>query len=560
MPITLPFGDWKRGDAEKVIPKLEAVEVVNVKFFDGDHWQDGAGWLGPMPMGAAIAGQELVAAEIEKAFTSKNVVAEVVNRHMRGVIGREPGWAVVLDLPDKGPDYEPTDADNALVDEAEALLLKWWNERKAQGVFQVAVTTLLLTKRSHLRLFVPPGLLEASDGGATVVNAVDEEDALRYIHLGHPDPKTATVYTDPKTGWKVSVVLLEQDGQKVAEVSFQDPVDATLTTLRILSDTGAKEYPGLQLKGQPLLFEMSRPLLVTKQAQAAQRALNLALSMLPRNVVTGGFLERVILNGMMPGEWVEQADGTRKFKPDPMLFGAGVVNWIQGIDLGEDEKSGAKTLTEPTIQWRDPVPVDSPISAKNEHYKDMLDEVDQAHVLLNSQAESSGRSREQARADYESSLERTRVEVEAAGRWLLTSVLALAELFGSTPGKYTNNVRVDFVAHLDAGPISVEERAQNVTEMEAGLLSKPTAMSRNGVDDPDAEMGAMAGQEDAELGLRERQFTVMEIGTRAGMTVEQAGKLAGLTEEDLKVFTDAGPEGDGTGTPGAPPTPFPVVQ
>lgn len=551
MPITLPFLTWKYSDAEKVVPKLGETEKSSAKFYGGDHWQDSLGWLGPNPQSAGPGG-EGVLVEIQKAFVSRNVVKEVVDRHMRGVIGREPGWTLTLLRPDVET-VEPSEQELAALDEADNILTQWWNNRRAHAQFQTAVAQLLYTQRAYLHLFVPKGLLDEAPGGAgTLVRAADLLDSLRFIHLGQPDPEAATVNVDPLTGYAAGVVLteLEVEGQKTkfAEVSYQSELDPLQTIVRVLEGDTATDYT-LPLGGRALVFEMQRPLMVTPQVLQAQRALNLSLSMLPRNVVTGGFLERVILNGLMPGKWEGEGE-SKKFIPDPMIFGAGIVNWIQGIEW--EEKDGTTKVAHPEVAWRDPVPVDTPIEAKREHYRDILDEVDQAHVLMNADANASGLSREQARADYQASLDRTRAEVEAAGRWCCETVLALAELFGGRPGQFTTVMRVDFVCHVDAGPISVEERKQNMEEAKGGFLSQVTAMSRNGVDDPEAELNAIAGQPDAELALLQSQAEVIEILTRSGMTLAGAAELAGMDPEQLTIVkreTDEA-EGDDDTDPG----------
>jgi hypothetical protein len=472
---------------------------------------------------------------------------------MRGVIGREPGWTLTLLRPDVEA-VEPSEQEIAALDEADSLLTKWWNDRRAHAAFQTAVSQLLYTQRSYLHLFVPKGLLEATPGGQTgVVRAADLPDALRFIHLGTPDPEAATVSMDPNTGYQAGVVLteLEVEGQKkkYAEVSYQSELDPLMTMVRVLEGDTSTDYT-IPLGGRTLVFEMLRPVLVTPQVLQAQRALNLSLSMLPRNVVTGGFLERVILNGLMPGKWEGEGEG-KKFIPDPMIFGAGIVNWIQGIEW--EEKDGTTKVAHPEVAWRDPVPVDTPIEAKREHYRDILDEVDQAHVLMNADADASGLSREQARADYQASLDRTRAEVEAAGRWACETVLALAELFGGRPGQFTTMMRVDFVCHVDGGPISPEERKQNVEEAKGGFLSHVTAMSRNGVDDPEAELNAIMGQPDAALALLRLQAETLELLTRSGeLTMEAAAELVGMDEDQLAIIRKgaAEPDDEGDDEPG----------
>ena len=71
---------------------------ANQKFYQGDHWQDGAGWSGPMPEPEHPLFRDLLL-EIRRGFVSKNTISEVVKRHVAGVLGREPAWSLALRRP-----------------------------------------------------------------------------------------------------------------------------------------------------------------------------------------------------------------------------------------------------------------------------------------------------------------------------------------------------------------------------------------------------------------------------------------------------------------------------
>src|SRR5438067_13936075 len=62
---------------------------VNRAFVDGNHWQGADGWIGPMPQLGEI-GYDVTMQQLERAFTSRNAIGEVVQRHAAGLLGREP--------------------------------------------------------------------------------------------------------------------------------------------------------------------------------------------------------------------------------------------------------------------------------------------------------------------------------------------------------------------------------------------------------------------------------------------------------------------------------------
>ena len=547
-----PFDSWTYKEAAKRVAEAHGGEdggnvlEVNRKFYEGDHWQDGKGWIGPAPSRGEDGFQEAMAA-IEKGFTSKNIIAEVVDRHTGGIIGREPSWGLTLreppELDDNGDPVDPADADQALIAEAEAALTEWWDERGVHGKFQEAVATLLWAQRSMLRLYIPRGLLEEApsgngEGSTTVVRASDLPEALGKLYLDHPEARAAATWEDPDTKRKVAIFLYERapeaeggEPEELAELVYLDE-DRDNTIIRTVSKgEGDQEWP-LKFSGRLPMEEMSRKGLITEQVRQGQRAHNLALSMIPRNVTTGGFLEQVLLNAQMPGHWEKDESGQpKRFVPADYKRGPGMVNFIRGIETGTDAQ-GNVVLTDPQVYDREPVPVTPSVEAKRSHYADILDEVDQVHVLLSSEAVS-GRSREQARADYEASLRLSQSHVERAGRWVIETALAMAESFLGSPGKYTEKLRATFTCHVHLGPVSPEERKQNGDDMKAGIVSRETAMSKSGVQDVDAELERMRRDDTARIDMARRRGEAVKAWTDAGAGLREAAVATGLSEEEV---------------------------
>lgn len=560
--MPLPFATWTIDQARKaaalgtdVQPLIDSIR----KFYDGDHWQEGTQWIGPHPQPTETGAADIIQ-EIAAAFVSRNVIKEVTDRHARGVIGQEPDWGFTPRRSMKNTD-KPTADEQKEIDLIEAVLTEWWNDRKAHTKFKEVVTLLIQAQRALLRLYVPKGLLTevqrtttAADGQQTTttvkgvsVTPLDNEDgggalraALEKIFIDVPQPEVSAIYTDPSTQIEVGIVIYKPnagaidstDQTEVAELTWVD--EAGVTQLRTISqskDTTAGPTFSLDLGRHILLGQMLRKPLITDQVVQQQRALNLALTMVPRNVTAGGFLERVMLNAQMPGVWVDENGEPatdmaqrKRFVPGAYKAGAGSTSWIRGIDY-TDPKDDSLKITDPSVQFKEPSPVAPMVDAKRSHYVDILEEVDQVHILLGADATPSGRSREEARSDYVSGLNDTKDPTENAGRWLLETVLAFAEALSGKPNVLTTKYRATFECRINAGPIDPIDRAADETSVEKGTMAPETAMQRAGILDVDAENARINASPRGKLDTLKRQFEVMASATGTGLSLEAAAEI-----------------------------------
>ena len=546
----VPFSEWTMQRAtEKVKADLDVgVLVENRLFYQGDHWQDATQWIGPWPdpLNAVTAiDVAKTQQEIEKGFTPRNALKEVIERHVTGVIGHEPDWGFSPMRP-MAEDDEPTDAEKAQIDELELALTKWWDVRGIAEKLQEATRRLLYSagqagapSRVALRIYVPRGLLvdeQRQVNGETVnVRALrisDFDDALSKLFVDVTTPEIAHVYTEPATMADIGIYVTKINGLDRAELTYLD--DGGKTVLRVVStgDTPSQAV-SFDLGRRLLMAELRRPDFVTEPMRAAQRALNLSNSMLPRNSVTAGFLEQAILNGEMPGHF-EGEGAERQWVRDPHIRGAGITNWIAGIETETPE--GGKALATPQVVNRPPVDSQPVISTKREHYRDILEEAAQLHVLIGGDAVASGFSREQARGDHLASLGQTQLSIERVGRWLLETVTAYAEALSNAPGKYTKNLRATFTCQIDPGPLSAEELNQITTAVQANQLSRVTGMVRAGIRDPDAEIHRINEQDGGAIALSKLKADTYKAWIDAGCTDEAAAELSGLSDAEKKII------------------------
>lgn len=545
----------------KQAPKIS--KSIQLAVVDSDYWQKGVGWVGPKIVVGTPSTATTFQNEIERAFVSYPALEEVVSRHMAGVVGKEPSWNF-------GPrrvlasDETPTDEEQTQISAVHAALTPWWNTRGVHEILQAFTRDLLWARRSALRIYVPEGdAVERDAEGVASVRASSLEEALEAIYVEHPDPDCATVYTDPNTELQLGVLSYRKTNDKFEivsentyEISYR--ADSGETIIKQI-DKGVGVEAKVNLGGRLPMSEVTRlEPFVTSSMEAQQKALNLALSILPRNLITSGFTERVFLNAQLPGRMVKDAStGQERFVPDPLPTGAGATTVVAGIKV--EGADGTKSITNPEVHFREPVETAPTLNAINALYQGILRVAKQAHVLANSEAGDSGVSREQQRSDFGASLEMTAPCVNRIGQWLLDTVLAMAEAITGRPGEYTRLYRATMTCRIHTGPLSSEERQQNIVEAEKGFLSRVTAMERNGVLDTDNELALIQGQPGAELDTVRNQAEVYQMLVDAGIPQEQASQLVEFDEETQKAIalwvqesTDNPPPENDDPVPGLP--------
>lgn len=509
-----------------VTSRKDANADINIAFYNGDHWQGGAAWTGPSLSANTNPLSDATMAAIQKSFVSRNAISEITGRHVAGVLGREIHWKLTVARPlpmikvvDKltGKEREeralPSDEEQALIDEAEALLVKWLNKRGVARIMQSMVAAFLNTKRAVMRVYVPPDLRD-DDGN---LPPGDMEQTIDYIypqHLGHNDDKLvlqfpfATVYTQKSSQRQVGVYTYkevdefaelmgaEATEEERAELTYLD--EAGMTVLRVINKEGNVEDPvTMPLGGRLTMFEATRPWLVTPQIVSLQKLLNMSLTMMQRNAVVAGFLERVFSNVDWPGKWVDDPSepAGKRFVPDELVIGPNVNTHIRGIKI--KDKDNNTSFATPEINYRDPVSPQTFVDTQAYTYTSILQESNQLHYAQVGGTVVSGESRKQAREAFKQDLQMSASLVEEVMRWLLELVLAMASYFAGRAGAF-EGLRVYAQCRINTGPISPEDMRAAKEMKEATLWSRETAQSETGIEDVDAENARIA-KEQAEL-------------------------------------------------------------
>lgn len=484
-------------DAIDLIPDKDADWFqINKKFALGDHWQAGDGWTGPrLDEGHPLSTDAL--SYIERIFVSEDTFNEIIERHADGVAGSEFTWSVVSAAAESegGGASAAGQADQTLIDEAEILLREWIDTQGAIKALHTAVSALLWSSRGPLRLYVPAGKRDESG----VIPAAELPISIMRIFIESPDPEQTAVALDPDTKDEIGIyAYTTSEDEDVAELVYIKPEskedERPLTVLRLTGEGG--EMVELDFGGRLTMYEMRQERLMTTSLVSNQKKLNHAATAEQSNLATAGWIARLILNGQMPGDYQRDQNGDLvldnlgkpKFVADPMVWGPESVNFIVGVTTTDED--GNERIANPTYVREEPATPETFIKTKLETRKFMLSRAKQAYVFLADDGRVSGESRLRARSDFESSLNKTKQELDKAITWLLETVLAMAATFSGKPG-YFDAVRVTADAQIDIGIVTPEERRVAKEMYEAGLVSKRTALTWIGINDVEGELEQM---------------------------------------------------------------------
>lgn len=505
----MSFDDYGLLIAQSLIAnRASDAAATALAFYNGDAWQNATQWIGPCLSPGDPMYSRMIS-EVKRGHVSRNVIKEIVSRQTGGVLGRELHWKFSVDRPlGKSKttdavtgqtiiaDKQPTGAEQALITEAEQALTKWWDKQEVPRTLQDMASLVALAKRAPLRLYVPPG---ARDAGGNIPTG-DIAESLTRIYLQHLGTNedtldlqlpSATVYTDKKTRRAIGFFTYHEivdtpagqtEGSDQAELCYVN--DNGETVLRIVGNGGDLEAMTLPLGGRLTLYEMTAPALIGPQIVSQQNLLNLALTMKARNVNLGGFLERVFLNTLPPGEY-RVVDGVETYvRNETYNLGASSTNWLYGIKY--KDALGNEQMTQPSVVYHDPVDVSTFEMTEQGAYLAILAEANQLHYALAGDAQVSAVSRVQARDAFEKALQELARSIEAAARWVLETALAMAAVFSGQPDRYAG-LRAVVQARLDSGPIAAADKLAAIQIRDAGLWSIETAMSQTGIEDTDAE-------------------------------------------------------------------------
>lgn len=482
-------------------------------FLDGDDWRKGKNWTGA-DLGDGDIGKYLKS-EIEKKLTAKGSVKSTARRHRRGVVGRIPSWLVTWRNAPADPDAETPPEIQELINEAQIIFNEFWKNSRVHRTVKKLISDYLAQNRGLMRLF----FVQSESGEASVDIPEDIRAAVRLIHLFHEKPEQGVVVFDKETLKKSSFFRYEKGNITFIEQCY---VENGETIFRTLSGNGYLEKKAeavvsayldaetgeetdelrLPLEGKLLVFEIEgiedAPF-VTPAMISQQKLQNKGWTMLSHTLDTDGFRSTLLGNALPPGEFVDK-DGKKVFVPSEQgfKFGPGEIQFIGGLPTVEHNaqtKTTKSSITTPTFHQSEPIGISTFADTIRETSKAILEDADQRHIAISVDMELSGVSQQEARADYAGSLEDTKSDLDDVMSDVFETVLALVAYVMNQPGRY-NELQVTFSAIINPGPVSVEERAQAVSEGDAGYRTTESVMESIGISDPDAMAAAVAKQQE----------------------------------------------------------------
>jgi len=515
--LSQPFEDLSIEKVRAFVQGVDEGIQSNRLYLAGDHWQDGTAWIGPRPDEAGNTKFQDTMKEISKALVSKNVVKEVVFRHSSAVIGHDPNYVFTLKRPlKKNTNTDPTGdvtpekpnpTEQEVIDEVEAAIVEWWDKRRMLHLLRSSVERLLNEGKVVLRVFIPRNNLTIAEDGKVKINfasGATEGDALRSalskLFVDLIDNDSSGVHSDPNTraelGFYLTKIPTNPEGteeQDVAEVCYTN--DQGETILQVITEgESTKEDVNktvLKLDGHLTIFEVRESEIITEQIRQNQNLINLALTMMTRNVVYAGFRERVIINANLPDQKKTIEDDEEKFFPNVYSVGVGAVHNLIGHTF--TDAAGVKTYTQPSMQIFDPVSPDTFIATADKAYANILEEVSQLHALIAGDAVTSGVSRIQAKDDFRARVSPTKGAVDELVRWILETILAFAASIANKSARYSI-LRVNTDTKIDIGRPDANEVTVATTLVDKKIWSRQRVQIYTGVDDPAAE-DALISQE-----------------------------------------------------------------
>lgn len=519
--------DLEKIDLDDLRPTVPDGYKESYKMWSGEHWQDGAGWESVLPDPSENAKEyQSEKKRVEEAFTSQNVVREIVERHLNGVTGRLPSVDYLRNPGSEDPERAE--------DVAEAMP----GADDLVGLLREAGRYTLCGATPHLRLY---------PGG----KAFDEEDSLREdLDFALAAQLLTFKVVKPSQG-----LVTEIDGEEIAAYWRKDEQESKVVEVSILDDDGNTVLgiieQGKTADGPERTVDQSTPLdlgmklhmtpieretLVTSQVRQQQHAVNKALTMSDTNLDWAGFTERIFLNAQRPQEKVEKATGETEWVDAPYRLGAGETSFLAGIVTEGAE--GDQSVKNPSVEFREPTPVDTFKDTHDLHYETLLSEADQRHVLMSGDASSSGVARIAARKEFIASLRPTMRALSSGGQWLLEVMPMLASVLIGETG-VMENVVPSLNLRLDRGVLSEGEIRVLMEQVEKEQLSLRTMLDRIGISDVDQELDRLAEENISTVKRREAMATITKELSAAGANIRAAARVAGFSDEEADELMEA---------------------
>jgi hypothetical protein len=465
-----------------LLPPLEELKARRA-FDDGDHWQLGNGYIGQLPTGESSDDRTEL---LRKAYVPEEIIAEVLDTHVQNVLGNEPIFSLEGDLGEQ--EYETT----------LAVVKEWFNKRENTNVLAAALRAARRESASVIRAFIPSGMIN----GEGRIAGKDLAEALSKIWFRCETIEKGGVIVDDASATELGLVMytmrIDDADVQLCEYSYVDKDNATLWGTASHGTVGAEVAEPFLMNGLLPIFQLNAKALISSSVCQAQRAVNLSGTMLTRNNNLAGSRERLAVGVEPPGTWndvIDEETGqvTKVFTPAQMATGPATFNFLNPTAI-HDEAGKVTAFANPNVIFTDPVPIDTFIGT-SKHWREVIySKAKMRHLLMADNATASGKSRVEARKEFQASLNESKQVIDPVGRWMIEVALHIAAHFINAPGRYLST-KATFDSQVSTIELTAEEKAEIRADYEAGMIDLRTALERQGEKEVDEILSRVEEEE-----------------------------------------------------------------
>lgn len=508
----------------------------------GDMWDKGRGYIGPIPVDGDENAAEIFRS-LQRTFTSRNVIEEVVDRQVDALLSRSPDWKIfdkktIQKNPKAAKTFraprsndpasraaskiidEDNTAENNKINEAEMILSEIWTNANVGDALKASMTERLVTGRGMLRIYLSKRYFDKQDEDMDFVNAA------KYVKIQFVENADGSLIDDD--GEKLSVIKVNKSNKDtLIEFCFVDDDDMTYvgtidkagsfsTTIELadgeeISDLVRKLSESAELSSPWDLQQyitadeiLGKPL-VSESMLQNNRSLNLDLSLAVQVLIEAGYSEMVVTNVALETESVADPEnpGRTVQRPSGLKRGAGIINNLVGEQTIDAE--GRTYFEKPSAIFKEPTPVTTFVDGEDLFYRQILCEAKQIHVILNEKSDPSGESRVQSRQDFVKKSQRYKPSLDIHGSWALNCFLHIVAVIAGKPG-YFSEIGVIMDSKIYAGELTAAEKDVVISQFEHGIMAPETAMVLLGIEDPILEMDMIEQWEAKKLELQVRRL------------------------------------------------------
>ena len=449
--------------------------MQNIELYAGAHFNQ---WIGPILDKEKYQDADEVMDAVERVFQSHNLVKECVDRHVDSLIGNPP----IYFFTDLEGNRKNDEASNEADIYMQRILNNWdtqatETETDLDDAFDPhpivrALTLLLLTGTAYLRLWTPDIFANSPNPAQRVA-----------LHC----PSNDAIVIERHTGGFMKAVKYRyvDEGIELTEYQFIDPLtnETVFQTLDTQGNLIGDEIR-INLGGRFTVFEFRRSFLVSESIRRKQNGLNYALTMLLRNISFGGFPWLLVLGALPPGRWEQDETTGREeyIEEGGIEVGPGEATFVTGTP--EYDADGKITgYSRPSVFAKDPVSVQTFIDTVNTLTALIYREFGQQHIISDNKSQQVALVLQYIRDDNRRALKKDASRIAIVFKKLFLTAVLLAT---DEPERFLNlDISVQIQPSLNSP--TGDDMQQTRENFKAGLLSRPTAMSRIGVEDTDAE-------------------------------------------------------------------------